>query len=46
MTPCMAMGEAVGVAAALAAKRNAAPRDVTATEIRQVLAGRGVKLES
>ena len=46
MTPCMAMGEAVGVAAALAAKRGVVPRDVTADAIRQVLSGRGVQLES
>ena len=44
MTPCMAMGEAVGVAAALAAKRNVVPRGVTADEIRKVLIGRGVRL--
>ena len=45
MTPCMAMGEAVGVAAALAAKRGVAPRDVSAADIRAELSRRGVRLE-
>ena len=44
MTPCMAMGEAVGVAAALAVKRGITPRDVSAAEVREVLKQRGVKL--
>ena len=44
MTPCMAMGEAVGVAAALAAKRGITPRAVSAAEVREVLKQRGVKL--
>ncbi|MBQ3340688.1 MAG: FAD-dependent oxidoreductase [Kiritimatiellae bacterium] len=44
MTPCMAMGEAVGVAAALAVRRNAVPRDVPADGIRKVLMERGVQL--
>ena len=42
MTPCMAMGEAVGVAAALAAKSGKTPRSVAAEEIRAVLKKRGV----
>ena len=45
MTPCMAMGEAVGVAAALAAKQCAVPRRVAPGEIRQALAGRGVRFD-
>ena len=45
MTPCMAMGEAVGVAAALAAKRGVAPRNVPAADIRAELSRRGVRLE-
>lgn len=44
MTPCMAMGEAVGVAAALAVKNNTTPRQIPATEIRRVLTDRGVEL--
>ena len=44
MTPCMAMGEAVGVAAALAAKGGIAPREVKAEAVRQALAARGVSL--
>ena len=44
MTPCMAMGEAVGVAAALAAKRGTTPRAVSAADVRGVLRQRGVKL--
>ena len=44
MTPCMAMGEAVGVAAALAASRGVAPRDVPAAAIRAALLRRGVAL--
>ena len=44
MTPCMAMGEAVGVAAALAAKSGITPRAVKAEAVRQALIARGVKL--
>ena len=44
MTPCMAMGEAVGVAAALAVKREVTPRQVGASDIRKVLSERGVEL--
>ncbi|MGN0833169.1 MAG: FAD-dependent oxidoreductase [Kiritimatiellia bacterium] len=44
MTPCMAMGEAVGVAAALSVRANRTPRQVPAAEIRAVLAARGVDL--
>ena len=46
MTPCMAMGEAVGVAAAIAARRGVLPRDVPVADIRQTLSERGVKLDS
>ena len=46
MTPCMAMGEAVGVAAALSAKRGIVPRALPASEIRHVLSERGVRLEA
>ena len=44
MTPCMAMGEAAGVAAALAAKGDTMPRKVAAEDIRAVLRERGVRL--
>ena len=44
MTPCMAMGEAAGVAAALAAARGVAPREVAPADIRATLAKRGVAL--
>ncbi len=44
MTPCMAMGEAVGVAAALAAAQEVIPRVVHADDIRAVLQRRGVRL--
>ena len=44
MTPCMAMGEAVGVAAALAAKGGTTPRAISAADVREVLKRRGVQL--
>ena len=44
MTPCMAMGEAVGVAAALAVQRGTTPRAVRAADVREALKQRGVKL--
>lgn len=44
MTPCMAMGEAAGVAAALAASRGVAPRAIAPAAIRAELAKRGVAL--
>ena len=44
MTPCMAMGEAVGVAASLAAKRGTTPRAISAADVREVLKQRGVRL--
>ena len=44
MTPCMAMGEAVGVAAALAVKNGTTPRQIPAAEIRRILTDRGVEL--
>lgn len=46
MTPCMAMGEAVGVAAALAAGDGVPPRQIAAERIRGVLMARGVNLSS
>ena len=45
MTPCMAMGEAVGVAAALAVRSNRTPRQVSVAQIRRVLMARGVELD-
>lgn len=42
MTPCMAMGQAVGVAAAIAVQTGRTPRQVPAAEIRTVLKARGV----
>lgn len=44
MTPCMAMGEAVGMAAALAAKSNRSPRQIPAAEVRKALVARGIDL--
>ena len=44
MTPCMAMGEAVGVAASLAAKSDIVPRRVSAEDVRSELIRRGVHL--
>ena len=44
MTPCMAMGEAAGVAAALAAAKGLMPREVESGTIRTELTGRGVAL--
>ncbi len=44
MSPCMALGEALGVAAALAAKGGVVPRAVNAEAVRQTLIARGVKL--
>lgn len=44
MSICMAMGEAVGIAAALSARRSVAPREIPATEIQKVLLERGVVL--
>ena len=44
MTPCMAMGEAVGVAAALAVRSNRTPRQVSAGEIRAFLTARGIDM--
>lgn len=44
MTVCMAMGEAAGVAAALAVKSGKTPREVGAAEVRWVLTQRGVEL--
>lgn len=44
MNICMAMGEAAGVAAALAVKSGKTPREVGAAEVRRVLTARGVEL--
>ena len=44
MAICMAMGEAVGIAAALSAKKSTAPRNIDANTIQQVLVERGVIL--
>ena len=44
MTVCMAMGEAAGVAAALAVKAGISPRELGAQEVRRVLRARGVEL--
>ena len=44
MPPCMAMGQAAGVAAALAASRGVSPREVDPDAIRRELARRGVVL--
>jgi len=46
MTPCMAMGEAAGVAAAIAAARGTSPRAVPASDIRAELIRRGVALQA
>lgn len=44
MAICMAMGEAVGIAAALAAAVNVDPKAIPAADIRRVLTARGVEL--
>lgn len=44
MSVCMAMGEAVGVAAALSATCGKCPRKIDATEIQKILLDRGVVL--
>lgn len=44
MAICMAMGEAVGVAAALSAQRGVTPKNVPAEDIQTVLMKRGVQL--
>lgn len=44
MTVCMAMGEAAGVAAALAVRSGQTPREVGAAKVRKALAARGVVL--
>ena len=44
MTICMAMGEAAGIAAALAVQKGVTPRAVSAADIRTVLKKRGVTL--
>ena len=44
MAICMAMGEAVGVAAALSAQRGVTPKNVPAEDIQAVLMKRGVQL--
>lgn len=44
MAICMAMGEAAGIAAALAAERGVDPKVIPASDIRAELAARGVEL--
>ena len=44
MSICMAMGEAVGIAAALSAKNEITPRAVAAADIQRILLDRGVVL--
>ena len=44
MPPCMAMGQAVGVAAALAVKGGITPRNIDPTHLRKVLLENGVFL--
>jgi hypothetical protein len=44
MSICMAIGEAAGVAAALAAQKEIMPRDIDFHEVQKVLIERGVKL--
>lgn len=44
MSICMAMGEAAGVAAAIAAERRVDPADIPAEDIRAELRSRGIEL--
>lgn len=44
MAICMAMGEAAGIAASLAASRGLSPSGISAEDVRTVLAARGVEL--
>ena len=44
MSICMAMGEAVGIAAALSAGRGICPRAIPATDVQKILTERGVVL--
>ena len=44
MPPCMAMGQAAGVAAALAVKGSTTPRNIDPTHLRKVLLENGVFL--
>ncbi len=44
MSICMAMGEAAGIAAAIAAERKADPRDIPAADVRAELSARGIDL--
>ena len=44
MSVCMAMGQAAGVGAALAAEQGIAPRDVDVQEIRRILREQGAIL--
>ena len=44
ITPCMATGEAAGVAAAMAAKRGVRPRDLDVADLRKALAAANVFL--
>ena len=44
MSICMAIGEASGVTAALAAKKGVNPREIDYKEVQKVLLDRGVNL--
>lgn len=44
MAPCMVMGEAAGVAAAMAARKDVAMQDLPVAELRDTLAAQGVHL--
>jgi hypothetical protein len=44
MPPCIAMGEAVGITAALAAKKNIAAADVPCKEVQDILVANGAYL--
>lgn len=46
MSICMAMGESVGLAAALCARENVAPRDLNVTQLQDALIERGIDLFS
>ena len=45
MPPCFAMGEAVGITAALAVKKGCAPREVAVSEVQSEILARGGYLE-
>ena len=43
--PVMAMGEAAGVAAAICARKNAAPKDIDPEELREHLRKNGAEVD-